>query len=138
MPTRTDDLSDEEIELKLELLKRQRERGTAPRVQVTLPAEPGAAPTVTRISAKVKRTKAEIEPRWFSTVKVCPHCDKEKNVGKDFGIVVNRGVQYANSWCSQCRAETSNSYRTSPRKNRSKHNPDAPVKPKRVRAKATK
>jgi len=128
MPSRTDELSDEEIELRLELLKRQRERGTAPRVQVTLPAEPGAAPTVTRLSGR--GTKTPIEDRWFNTTKVCAHCGKEKNVGKDFGIVVARGVQYANSWCSQCRSETSNSYRTAPRKNKSKHNPkpDRPMK----------
>ena len=122
MSTKIDEMSDEEIELRLALIERRK------RAPVALVA----APTVVRLQGR--KARAAIEERLFSALKVCPHCGKEKNVGKDFGIAMHRGVQYANSWCSQCRSETSNSYRTKPRKNNSKHNPLAPVA-KKPRAK---
>lgn len=123
MPNRTDEMSDEEIELRLALLERQRRR-----------VQPGAGPTGAEVIRIVGRTKTPIDEKWFRTLKVCPRCEKEKNVGKDFGIAVHRGVEYANSWCKQCRSETSNEYRSKPRKNASKNNPNPPA-PKKARAK---
>jgi hypothetical protein len=130
-------MTDEEIELRLALLERQRKRGAtasgvAPTTVATDPA-PGATAVgpVIRISG---RTKAPIDEKWFRTLKICSRCKQEKNVGLDFGIVRARGVEYANAWCKRCRSETSNEYRTKPRrKNSSKHNP-VPLK----RPRATK
>lgn len=144
MPTRTDEMTDEEIELRLALLERQRKRGAVTPTPAAaggdgarLPpstAAVAAAPDEPGVIRIVGRTKTPIEERWFRTLKTCPHCGEEKNVGKDFGVAVHRGVQYANSWCKECRSKTSNEYRNKPRKNASKNNPNPPA-PKKPRAK---
>ncbi len=108
-----DTMSDEEIRLRIALLARAR---GAPVATI--------ASTVTRVPKRKKA--AAFDPKWFQILKTCPHCGKEKNVGKDFGVVIRRGVEGAASWCKQCRSESSASYYKSPRKNVSKHNP-API-----------
>ena len=77
-----------------------------------------ASAPVVRIAPRAKR---KIDPKWYSVEKTCPHCGKTKNVGKDFGIIVRRGVESATGWCRDCRSKTN--YRAAPRKNRTKHNP---------------
>jgi len=78
-------------------------------------APPVAVPPdeITRIGPRVK---AKIAPKWFKVVKTCPHCGIEKNVGKDFGVVIRRGLESAAGWCRACRNTTS--YKGVPRKNR--------------------
>lgn len=81
--------------------------------------EPAAG--VIRISM---RKKADIPPKWFKVQKVCPRCKKEKNVGRDFGLIVRNGVTNANSWCKQCRSEAANEYQKAKRaleKDKTKH-----------------
>ncbi len=57
------------------------------------------------------RAKASIDPKWFNVVKTCPHCGKEKNVGKDFGTITKpNGTVQAAGWCKQCRSESSGKY----------------------------
>lgn len=68
------------------------------------------------------RAAAAIPAHWFKVVKVCPHCGLEKNVGRDFGIVVRRGVESAAGWCRKCRASTN--YHSAPRKNRTRNTTD--------------
>lgn len=145
MSTKNDvsQMSDEEIELTLELLKRKRGAAVAQPVAAS-PAravdvdEENVDPNFDIVENKpihpvvrlAPKAKTLIEDRWFSTTKTCPHCGKTKNVGKEFGVVVTRGVQYAASWCKQCRGATSYGYRTQPRRNKTKHNPDAPGNPR--------
>jgi hypothetical protein len=80
---------------------------------VAVKAPPVADDGVTRIGPRVK---AKIAPKWFKVLKTCPHCGVEKNVGKDFGVVIRRGLESAAGWCRACRNTTS--YKTAPRKNR--------------------
>lgn len=88
----------------------------------TIPPEgvvPQVAPSeIRRIAPRARR---EIDPKWFKALKVCPHCGEEKNVGKDFGVVVRRGIEGPAGWCRACRSATN--YRAKPRKNKTKHNP---------------
>ncbi len=70
-------------------------------------------PEVIRIAPRVK-----IDAKWFKTLKTCPHCGVEKNVGKDFGIVIRRGLESAAGWCRECRNTTN--YKDKPRRNRTK------------------
>lgn len=67
------------------------------------------------------RTPREIPPEWFKVKKVCPRCKKEKNVGRDFGLIVRNGVTNANSWCKQCRSEAANEYQKKKRAENKKH-----------------
>lgn len=91
---------------------------------VTVPAAgEGGALTIhavpDRIVRLAPRAKKEIDPKWFKVTKVCPHCKEEKNVGRDFGIVVRRGLEHAAGWCKDCRSKTSGSYmRKAPPKKR--------------------
>jgi hypothetical protein len=132
MPSKIDpsQMSDEEIELTLELFRRKRERGGTEATQSLAPA--GAPENLApddQIVRVASRGKSRIvpEPRWKNTVKKCPHCGKEKKVDPDFGVILARGTQYAASWCRQCRSETATAYRNKPRKNASVNNP-APKK----------
>ncbi|GAC1590843.1 MAG: hypothetical protein NVS3B25_09690 [Hymenobacter sp.] len=38
-----------------------------------------------------------------TATKVCPHCDKEKQVARDFGYTTKRGEVIAQPWCRVCR-----------------------------------
>lgn len=117
MPTTKIDpseLSDEELELQLELLRRRRERAKGVPIEpVRVSAVADGPPAV-----RVKRKNKEVDPKWETVTKVCPHCEKKKNVAKDFGVIVNKatGVEYANSWCRQCRSQSSAEYKASKRK----------------------
>ena len=84
----------------------------APRVAPAVKA-PAVADGVVRIGPRVK---AKISPKWFKVLKTCPHCGVEKNVGKDFGVVIRRGLESAAGWCRACRNTTN--YKSAPRKNR--------------------
>lgn len=70
------------------------------------------------------RAKKKIDPKWFKVLKTCPHCGEEKNVGKDFGIVVRRGLESASGWCRACRNAVS--YKNRQRKNRTSSDPERP------------
>ena len=132
-------MSEEEIELRLELLARKRVAGGSgapplpPTATAAAPAEPTPGAGTPKVIRLQGRTKTPIEPRWFSVTKVCPRCKKEKNVGKDFGVIVQRDVQYANGWCAQCRSEASADYKTKARKNHSVNNPEKPLARPRVK-----
>lgn len=140
-------MSEEEIELRLELISRARRTAAgAPPTQPPPPAVATAAtpgptpskgsPAIVRIQGR--KAKTQIEERWFSTLKICPHCGKEKNVGKDFGVIVHRGVQYAAGHCKQCRSETSAGYKKKARQNHSVNNPEKPLSRPRPGARVKK
>lgn len=73
-------------------------------------AEPGAAGDVGIIRIAPRASKP-IPAKWFKVLKTCPHCGKEKNVGRDFGIITRNGNTTAASWCKECRGKTSYPYR---------------------------
>jgi hypothetical protein len=117
MAKNPDELTDEELKLLIarENLKRYGNPLGPPEVS---PAET-AVVAVKRIAPKPRKGKAAFDQRWFSVTKKCPHCGKVKNVGKEFGVVIRRGVEAAAGWCKQCRSSTN--YRAMARKNRSAH-----------------
>lgn len=81
-------------------------------------APPEAKPsTVVRVASRAG--KKLVDPKWFNVTKVCPHCGEEKNVGRDFGVVIRRGIEGPSGWCRTCRATTD--YRSRPRKNKTRH-----------------
>lgn len=121
-------LTDEEVLAQLAREKAERDRlireareniakyGTAiapvPGLTATPIPVPAAGEEAVRIAPRAKGKP--IAAKWFKVFKVCPHCGIEKNVGKDFGIVVRRGLESAMGWCRSCRNTTS--YKDKPRK----------------------
>lgn len=81
------------------------------------PNQPQPVPTqpVVRPEMKVKDRKKMADAR-FKGDKKCPHCGDTKNIMRDFGIRVYRGKLGIQSWCRQCRIDTSNQYYNSARK----------------------
>lgn len=71
---------------------------------------------VQQVARVAPRAKRKIDPKWFLVEKKCPHCGKIKNVGREFGVIVRRGIEGAAGWCRKCRSETN--YRAMPRKNK--------------------
>lgn len=47
-------------------------------------------------------------PAMLKAKTVCPHCDTEGQVEKDFGVRVLRGEVKPQSWCRECRANPKN------------------------------
>lgn len=115
-------LTDEEILAELARAKAERDRAIAEaranlaKFGSVLP--PVVPATVERVIPS--RSTRTVDPKWFATWKVCPHCGEKKNVGRDFGVIVRRGVESASGWCRACRSREN--YRSKERKNRSKHN----------------
>jgi len=112
-------MSDEEIRLRLELLARARGSSTAVEpIQAPRVAE-GAGAYLVQVratSGKSRGPRVEPSPKWDGVKKKCPHCTKTKLVNPDFGVVIRRGIEGPASWCKACRAATN--YRALPRKNK--------------------
>lgn len=128
-PKKPEEMSDEEILAQFAREKAARDllvaeaKANLAKYGTTLPPLPVELPKVAEKPAALDagvtriapRTKRKIDPRWFKVLKTCPHCGEEKNVGKDFGIVVRRGLESAAGWCRRCRNKTN--YKNRPRKN---------------------
>lgn len=119
MPKDPDELTDEELKLLIarENLKRYGNPLGPPPATESRPAETAE---VKRVAPRRKKGKATFDPKWFDVTKRCPHCGKTKNVGREFGVIIRRGVEAPSGWCRQCRSETN--YRALERKNKSVHN----------------
>jgi len=72
--------------------------GPLPAMAGSMIKESGISPRVTR-----RAGPKQISTKWFKITKVCPNCGKEKNVGREFGVVVRRGEEEPYSWCTDCR-----------------------------------
>lgn len=57
--------------------------------------------------------KPRVTVDWTKEIKVCPNCKESKLVLPDFGVVVRRGIERAQSWCIYCRAR--GAYENKPR-----------------------
>lgn len=69
-----------------------------------------------------RKSKPQAKVDWTSVSKKCPHCGEKKFVDPSFGTRKTRGREYAQPWCTRCRATTN--YHSRPRKNRTVNNPE--------------
>lgn len=107
------DLTDDQIRI---LIARENLK----RYGSVLPPEP-----TTRVLEPVAR-----KVDWNKVEKRCPHCGITKNVGKEFGIVIRRGLESAAGWCRECRSTTN--YYAAKRKNKTQNVEVVdPTKPRR-------
>lgn len=81
----------------------------------TIPPD-GTPPIVVIVHVDGKRSRARPAKRskalkgdinWEEAEKVCPRCSKKKKIVPDFGIVTIRDVKRPQSWCRDCRINTS-------------------------------
>ncbi len=76
----------------------------------TIPPD-GAPPLVVIIrKSRARRPSREpipSTPDWNTHLKTCPQCKRKGTVASDFGIVVKNGRERPQSWCRECRSETS-------------------------------
>lgn len=93
-------ISNEELVLRLEAIRRG----------ISLPGLSRPASVMVK-QAPVVQMKKSKTPSFKGKMlgekdmKLCPHCDTEKPVGRDFGVRVDRhGRQVWQSWCRECRA----------------------------------
>lgn len=65
-------------------------------------------------------TKRNPNTDWTKVKKTCPRCDKTKFVEPDFGLKAPRASEpefrEPQSWCKQCRSDTSKEYYAASRK----------------------
>ena len=116
MPKPPAELTDDELRL---LIARENLKRYGNPLGPETEAPPAAAAVVKRVAPRAPRGTKAFNKKWFSIMKRCPKCQKTKNVGEEFGVVVRRGVEAAAGWCKQCRSSTN--YRAMARKNKSAH-----------------
>ena len=104
-------MTDREIELQIA-------RDNLARYGSTLGPAAVAPIEVHRVAGTSSRKARQFDPSWNDIKKKCPHCGKTKIVATDFGVTIRRGIEAAQPWCRQCRANTD--YRKLPRKNKVK------------------
>lgn len=112
MPTNPQNMSDAEIWLQLarESLARY---GTALPPLVNAGRLPSPAARVAEepdTTQKKRRTKRQHRKMVGPNKCICPKCKKVKAFPDDFGFRMQRGKETVQSWCSQCRSETSKDY----------------------------